>query len=170
MKKWKKISIAICSFIMVVSLNTTVFATETQLLTPNEYITQSESQNTFYMDAVSNNEDGVSPYLTIVENGGSCKLDYISSGKYLAWTVTPATSFAYTFIGEIRVYTSSTGAYKGMGLCTAAGVGSKSGIVDVKGMKLRSGVKYKAVFSGTATDTEGNLFTVSSAAVIPFTY
>lgn len=76
----------------------------------------------------------------------------------------------YTFVGEINVYTYSTGAYKGTGLCSGFGVGTESGIVDVSGMKLRSGVKYKAVFTGTATDIAGNVFAVSSEAVLPFTY
>jgi len=97
-------------------------------------------------------------------------LDYMSSGKYIAWSVNPATILTYTFTGEISVYTNSTGAYKGTGLCSGFGVGSESGIVDVSGMGLRSGVLYKAVFTGTATDIMGNVFVVSSEAYLPFTY
>lgn len=166
MKKWKKLLTMICAFAMVFSFNVTAFAAETESTAQLE----TQSQNVFGMDAISNNENGITPYLTITGNGGSCTLDYMSSGKYVAWSVKPATLLTYTFAGEINIYTYSTGAYKGTGLCSGFGVGTESGIVDVSGMKLRSGVKYKAVFTGTATDIAGNVFAVSSEAVLPFTY
>ena len=168
MKKWKKLLTMICAFAMVFSFNVTAFAAETESTAQLE----TQSQNVFGMDAISNNEneDGITPYLTITGNGGSCTLDYMSSGKYVAWSVKPATLLTYTFVGEINIYTYSTGAYKGTGLCSGFGVGTESGTVDVSGMKLRSGVKYKAVFTGTATDIAGNVFAVSSEAVLPFTY
>lgn len=168
MKKWKKLLTIICACAMVFLFNVTAFAAEND--SANQLDLQ--SQNVFGMDAMSNNEneDGIMPYLTITGDGGSCTLDYMSSGKYIAWSVKPATILTYTFAGEIDIYTNSTGAYKGTGLCSGFGIGTESGIVDVSGMGLRSGVKYKAVFTGTATDIGGNVFTVSSTAVLRFTY
>lgn len=176
MKKWKKFLSLACATVMSLSLSVTAFAAET----PNaqlDYAVEAaeeqalpQSQNVFSMDGIPVTEDGVMPYLTITGNGGTCTLDYMSSGKYVAWSVNPATILTYTFVGEISIYTYSTGAYKGSGACAGFGIGSESGIVDVTGMGLRSGTKYKAVFTGVATDIAGNVFTVSSSASLPFTY
>lgn len=170
MKKWKKLLSLVCAFTMALSLNVTAFAAETAEVSPIETESSTES-GVFGMDIVAvENQDGIAPYKTIEGNGGVSTINYMSSGKYVAWSVKPATILPYTFVGEVTVTTYSTGALKGTGLCSEFGVGTESNIVDVAGMGLRNGVVYKATLTGIATDAAGNKFVVSPDAYITFTY
>jgi hypothetical protein len=160
------------SIITMIGTSTTVLANETLETNYTEEIQTNyiQHENNFAMDIVPTIENGITPYKTIYGNGGSCTIDYMASGKYVAWGVKPATSLMYTFTGTVTIYTNSTGAFKGFGPCYGMATGTKSGIVDVTGMKLRSGTVYKAVLAGTATDFLGKNYIVSPGASITFTY
>jgi len=171
----KKFLSLACVTIITLSMSVTAFASETQQLPQIESAQEvtTNSQNIFSMDTIvcpEDNENGITPFMTFIGDGGRCTLDYLSSGRYVAWTVKPDTILPYMFSGEISIYTVSTGAYRGTGFCSATGFGTGSGIVDVLGMRLNPGTVYRAEFSGTATDATGNIYTVSPFAKISFTY
>jgi hypothetical protein len=165
-----------CSAIAIIGTSTTVFATDSYQTYFKDEITEAvkadnlQNEHNFTMDAEPVIDNGITPYKTIVGNGGSCTIDYMSSAKHIAWGVKPATNLVYTFTGMITVYTNSTGALKGFGACYGMGTGTENGTVDLARMGLRSGTTYKAVFTGTATDFLGKNFHVSSGASLTFTY
>lgn len=176
MKKWKKIVSMICVLVMCMTMSMSVFATEKTDNLPelDKYISEENAenfqQNVFGMNIVEIREASAIPRKTFYGNGGTCTLDYMDSGKYVAWGVQPATTLPYEFNGEIEIYELYSGSYCGAGVCSTVGIGTANGLVDVASMRLRDGTMYTAVFTGAAIDLEGNTFTIVSGATLNFEY
>lgn len=170
MKVWKKFMSLICAAIMVVSLNVTTFAAE-PVSDTQATVSTAEPEGTGVFDVLTkDNELSRSAW---IGNAGSSTLDYMSSARAFAWTinVTPTSSLPLTFAGQIDIYTTSTNAYKGTLYISGAGLGKASGVVYIgSNISLRSGTHYTAKYSGTATNTAGQVFSVVSGASIGFTY
>lgn len=170
MKKWRKLLSLMFVAVMVLSINVTAFAAEPAVKAHQAETLIQEVESTNVFDVLT--KDNELSRATWIGNAGSSTLDYMSSARAFAWTinVTPTSVLPLTFAGQIDVYTTSTGAYKGSLYISGAGAGKASGVVYVDSLSLRSGTNYTAKYSGTATNTAGQVFKVVEGASISFTY
>lgn len=133
---------------------------------------QSNSTHEFGMIAVPNdssNGNVIAPMKsTWSDAGGVSTLDYLTSGKYIAWSIKPSTVVPYYFTGTIYIV-NGRGNTAGTFPVSGLGEGLKDGIVDISHIGLTKGFHYTAVFEGIAK-TEFINYYVSPNARLPFAY
>lgn len=119
MKKFLSLA---CAAVMALSMNAKAFAAETtpDVQQPITLKQDAESANVFDV-LTKNNELSRS---TWIGNAGSSTFSYMESARAFAWSinVTPTSILPLTFAGQMDVYTTSTGAYKGTLYISGAGL------------------------------------------------
>ena len=153
----KKLVSAVLSLVIFISVSTMAFA-------------ESPYKHVFGMWTDSPEVgSGIMPFETFIGNGGSCTLDYMESGKHLAWSVSPDTPSSYTFTGEVTVKTQS-GSIIWSFPCEMGGIGTVSGTFYIRNIGLSNGTSYRAELSGTAIDSNGRVYNVVPDASISFVF
>lgn len=105
---------------------------------------------------------------TFYGNGGSSKLNWLSSGKCLSWSLHPKNNEPLNFNGTINVSLVSTGKIK-LSFHLSKFGSDISDVIYVKGLK--KGILYKANFEGVAVGVlSGNKYVIIKDAHITFTY
>ena len=174
----KKIMVFITLMILTIGTYNTVFAADFTEMPMTMNCEQENTHAEFEMyeikmeidmeDNLSGNE--IEPYKTITGSSGVSTIDYMESASMITWSVKPNTVLNYSFAGAMKIIDESTAKVVGWEDLLIAGSGRLGGEVDLYDFDLTRGHSYRAVLTGTAVDTAGNNYYVSSGAYLPFTY
>lgn len=162
--KRKNLLCLVFALVMMFSLSTTLFADKKQPGLGTSGVFDVKIQPA---------ENQIAPASTWIGNAGVSRLDYMGFARAFSWSidVTQTSVLPLVFTGTVDIYTASTGSYRGTVYLSGSGFGSASGVTYIpSGISLRSGTNYIARFSGTATNTAGQIFTVVPNASINFLY